>query len=243
MAGAFDTTSWSMVLSAKGGGSGTSREALDALCRVYWPPLYAHMRRKGHSEEDARDLTQEFFSRLLEHDFLGHVDRDRGRFRTFLLASLDHFLVNEWKREHTQRRGGGTVTLSMDFEAAEERLDLQAGRSLDPRLQFDRQWARTLLDRVMARLGGEFAAAGKSALFEQLESCLTAQREAIPYRILSERVSMSEGALKVAVHRLRRRYAMLLREEIARTVEREADVDEELRYLIKVMGTPAESGL
>ncbi|MCC6489211.1 MAG: hypothetical protein IT364_17050 [Candidatus Hydrogenedentes bacterium] len=140
------------MLLAKDGGSGGSREALDALCRVYWSPLYAHIRRRGYAPEDAQDLTQEFFSRLLEYDFLERVDRERGRFRTFLLASLDHFLANEWKREHRQRRGGGTVTVSLDFAEVEERLRLQPNPDLDPRRQYDRQWARTLLDTVMAEL-------------------------------------------------------------------------------------------
>lgn len=243
MVRAFDTTSWSLVLSAKDGGTGVSRAALDMLCRVYWPPLYAHILRRGYAREDAQDLTQEFFSRLLEYDFLRRVQPERGRFRTFLLASLGHFLADEWERKQTQRRGGGCAILSLDFEDAEERLRLQAHPDLDPRRQYDRQWARTLLGTVMARLEGEFADAGKLALFEELRPCLLGRGETIPYRMLGERVGLSEGALKVTVYRLRQRYAILLREEVARTVEDIADVDEELRYLIEVMGDSAATDM
>lgn len=241
MAGAFDTTAWSVVLSARDGDSGASRAALEALCRVYWPPLYAYIRRRGYSREDARDLTQGFFARLLEYDFLEHVERERGRFRTFLLAYLDHFLANEWRREHAQRRGGNGITLTLDCPDAEERLHLEAGPSLDPCRQYDRQWAQTLLGAAMARLGQEYADGGKAALFEGLRPRLLAGCETPGYRELGERLGLSEGALKVAVHRLRRRYAALLREEVARTVEDPADVDAELRYLIEVMGAPTGS--
>ena len=243
MVGTFDTTSWSVVLSAKDGGSGVSRAALDALCRAYWPPLYAQIRRRGYSREDAEDLTQEFFTRLLEYDFLRRVERERGRFRTFLLASLDHFLADQRKWAHRQRRGGGCETLSLDFAEAEERLHVQARPDLDPRCQYDRQWAQTLLATVSGRLQREFAAAGKADLFEELRPCLVAGRETGPYRELEERFGVSAGTLKVAAHRLRRRYAQLLREEVARTVEDAAEVDEELRYLIEMLGDSAGSAL
>lgn len=241
MAAAFETTSWSTVLTAKEGDAAAARKALNALCRAYWPPLYAHVRRRGYCVQDAQDLTQEFFARLLECDFVARVDRNRGRFRTFLLASLDHFLASEWNREHTQRRGGASVTFSLDFLEAEGRLQLQASSELDPRRQYDRQWAQALLETVMARLGHEFAQAGKAALFEELRPCLSAPREALPYSALGERVGLTPGAVKQAVHRLRRRFALLLEEEAARTVASAAEVDEELRYLAEVIGPAAAS--
>ena len=232
----FHTTSWSVVLAAKDKEATDSRAALNSLCSTYWPPLYSYIRRRGYSEEDSRDLTQQFFAHLLSKDFLKNVVPGRGRFRSFLLVSLRNFLINEWRKNRAERRGGTTPALPLDFAMAEGRYALAHNKDIDARILFDRQWAHTILETALARLGEEYATAGKSDVFDNLKGCLDSRSEAIPYLTLAEGLNMSEGAVKVAVHRLRKRLARLLREEIARTVETPEEVEDELRYLVELLG-------
>ena len=207
---------------------------MEKLCAIYWYPLYAFVRRRGHSAHDAQDLTQGFFARLLEKKDLASVDRARGRFRSFLLAALDHFLINEWHRARTQKRGGATVLFSFDALDAESRLRHEPATD-SPEQIYDRRWAMTLLDQVMARLRTEMAGAGKLAHFEALKFCLTGERTA--YAEVGARLAMSEGAVKVAVHRLRERYRALLRAEIAETVATPEEIEDELRALLAALSS------
>ena len=207
---------------------------MEKLCTTYWYPLYAFVRRRGHSAHDAQDLTQGFFARLLEKKDLASVDRARGRFRSFLLAALDHFLINEWHRARTQKRGGATVLFSFDALDAESRLRHEPATD-SPEQIYDRRWAMTLLDQVMARLRTEMAGAGKLAHFEALKFCLTGERTA--YAEVGARLAMSEGAVKVAVHRLRERYRALLRAEIAETVATPEEIEDELRALLAALSS------
>ncbi len=229
----FHTTQWSVVVSARGDRSG-ARVALEKLCQAYWYPLYAFVRRQGLSGHDAQDLTQEFFARLLEKDWLAGVDRERGRFRSWLLAALKHFLANEWTRNRTQKRGGDAVLFSFDELDAESRLRHEPATD-SPEQIYDRRWAMTLLEQVMARLRTEMAGAGKLGHFEALKFCLAGEKSG--YAEVGGRLGMSEGAVKVAVHRLRERYRALLRAEIAETVATEEDLDDELRALLAALGS------
>jgi RNA polymerase sigma-70 factor (ECF subfamily) len=233
--GAFAQTRWSVVLAAGGEGSHAG-QALERLCATYWYPLYAFVRRQGKSAHDAQDLTQGFFARLLEKKDLTAVDRGRGRFRSFLLAAMQHYLANEWDRAHTQKRGGGMTILSIDDAEAERRYHEEPAEQVTAEQLFDRRWALTLLDQVLKCLGDEMRREGKEAQFEALKFCLTGERGAA-YEEIAQRLGTSEGALKVAVHRLRERYRALLRAEIAETVGSEAEVDEELRQLFSALST------
>ncbi len=234
----FTTTHWSVVLSAQQKGSPQASVALETLCRTYWYPLYAFVRRQGRNPLDAQDLTQEFFARLLEKDYLQAVERERGKFRTFLLMAMKRFLMNEWKQAHAQKRGGGCVTLSLDDgQTAETRYLMETGGSLSAEKLYDRRWAVTLLDRVLERLGREFAAGGKGAVFEQLKGYLMAEKGGVPYAEAAAALGMSEGALKVAVHRLRLRFRELFREEVAHTVSFPSEVDEEIRFLLEAFSS------
>ncbi len=218
------------------GFSPQSKAALAALCEIYWFPLYAYVRRSGYTSHDAQDLTQEFFAQLLEKDFLQSVDHRRGKFRSFLLAALKHFLSHQRERARAKKRGGGRVTLSLDFAVAENRYKLEPEDPSTPERLYHRRWALTLLDRVVRRLGEEHAGCGKAETFASLKEFLTAGKESRPYRRVAEELGMTEGAIKVAVHRLRRRYRELLTEEIAQTVADPAEIDEELRELFAAVG-------
>ncbi|HEV7406387.1 MAG TPA: ECF-type sigma factor [Chthoniobacteraceae bacterium] len=229
----FATTRWSVVLGARDG-SPAGDDALAKLCRTYWYPLYAFVRRQGHGAHDAQDLTQGFFARLLEKKDLAAVDRSKGKFRSFLLASMKHFLANEWDRARAQKRGGGLALISIDDAEAEGRYAHEAAEQSTAEQLFDRRWALTLLDQVLARLEAEMAAAGKRATFDALKFSLTGG-QAAAYEEIAHRLGTTEGALKVAIHRLRDRYRTLLREEIADTVGSAADVDEELRHLFSAL--------
>jgi len=229
--GRFATTHWSVVLEAGREESAQAGEALEQLCRTYWYPLYAYVRRKGHDPNDAQDLTQEFFARLLRGNFLNTVEQRKGKFRSFLVASLEHFLVKEWVRANRQKRGGGQAILSLDEEGAENRYALEPAGNLSAQKLYERRWAMTLLDRAMKRLGEECHQHGKRELFECVKNLLSGDAQEEGYRELAAGVTMSEGALRVAVHRLRQRYGILLREEIAQTVATQAEVDEEVRCL------------
>ena len=224
-----------MVLLA-GRTQGTKAEAaLETLCRTYWQPLYAYVRHQGRSAHDAQDLTQEFFARLLEKKYLKLATRERGRFRSFLLKSLQHFLVNEWERGQSQKRGGGQEIFPLDEEAAERSYRQQPTDQLAPESLYDRLWAMTLLEQAMERLGTNYAATGKRELFDRLKPLLLSEGAGESYRKAAGPLGLSEGAVKVAVHRLRQRFREAVRAEIAQTVATPAEVDAELRCLMAAM--------
>jgi len=224
------------VLAARKSTAAESKQALTTLCEAYWYPLYAFVRRRGYQPEEAQDLTQEFIATLLEKDFLKAADRERGRFRSFLLASLKHFLAKEWRRASAQKRGGDMIHLSLDFKDGEARYGREPAHELTAEKIYERRWAMTLLEQAFARLRAEFVAAGKLALYENLTLYVGGDKATVPYRELAERLGMTEGSVKVAVHRLRRRCRDLLRAEIAETVASPKDVDEELRDLFRALG-------
>ncbi len=231
----FATTRWSVVIAAGSPSSPKSAAALSHLCQAYWYPLYAFVRRQGHSAHDAQDLTQEFFARLLEKNYLAAVSREKGRFRSFLLASLKHFLANEWDKARALKRGGGQEIIHLDAHDAETRYHLEPKEVQSADKIYERRWAMTLLDRVLERLREEQVAAGKAEQFELMKTCLMGERAAQPYAELAGQLKMTEGNVKVIVHRLRQRYRELLRSEIAETVASPADVDEELRQLFAAL--------
>ena len=231
----FATTRWSQVLAAGQVQTRDSREALSRLCESYWYPLYAYVRRWGYDAEQAQDLTQEFFARLLEKHYLRAADPSRGRFRSFLLAALKHFLANERDRAGAVKRGGRAMVVSLEMENAEGRYSFEPPDSETPETIYERRWALTLLERTLARLAGEFQATGRQALFGRLEGHLTGDQDALPYGDLAAELGMSEGAVKVTVHRLRRRFGTLLREEIGETVSTPAEVDDEIRELFRAI--------
>ena len=230
----FPVTQWTVVLAAQSRQSPRAGAALEAVCRAYWPPLYAWVRRQGRRPHDAEDLTQAFFARLLEKDWLAPVRREKGRFRTFLLVALKRFVADEWDKARAQKRGGGAVALSLDTELA-ERLYL-AQPSAAPDRAFEREWALTLLDRALVRLREEFDAAGKPREYAVLKDYLTADRGGIPYHALAQRLHTTPGTARVAVHRLRKRFRELFRAEITATVAREEDIEDELRQLLGALG-------
>lgn len=232
----FDTTSWSVVAAAQGTQSAAARDALAVLCERYWLPLYAYVRRRGYSRFEAEDLTQEFFARLLSRDLVLQADRERGRFRTFLLGCLNHFLMNQRDRQRAEKRGGDAPHLPLDFEQAETHYALHGPYERDPQTEFDRQWAETLLATVTKRIEEDYRRRGNPELFRVLRSWIGQSSKEGDYAAAAEALGMTEGALRVAVHRLRRQFAALTREEIAQTVADEASVREELRYLIRVLG-------
>jgi RNA polymerase sigma factor (sigma-70 family) len=231
---AFVTTHWSVVLTAARSDTTRARAALEHLCQTYWHPLYAYVRRRGHSPEDAQDLTQEFFARLLERNAVATVAPEKGRFRSFLLASMNHFLADEWDKARALKRGGGKV-ISLDLLSAETRLGEMPVHNPTPEQAFDHRWAITLLERVYQRLGEEYRAQNKAALFEALRNTLAGDSKSAPYAELARRLEMSEGAVKVAVHRLRQRYRALLRDTIADTVSSPDEVEDELRCLFQTL--------
>lgn len=234
-AGQFTSTHWTVVLTA---GQGLSREAdaaLEQLCRTYWLPIYTFVRRRGHDAHEAEDLTQEFFARLLERRFLKSVDPAKGRFRSFLLSSLEHFLANEWRRSQAQKRGGGATHLSLDETSAEQRYQQFANSNELPGVLYDRQWAMTLLDRTVSNLREEFRVAGKLDLFNHIKVFLTGDKPAASYATFAGKLDTSEAALKMAVSRMRRRYGELLRAEIGRTVASPDDIDGEIRALFAAL--------
>ena len=231
----FATTHWSVVLSAGQGASTEANQALETLCRAYWYPLYAYVRRKGYDAHVAQDLTQEFFARLLSRKYLSVADRQKGKFRSFLLGSLEHFLAREWTKAHAQKRGGGKTVLSLDETDAENRYLLEPAHELTAEKIFDRRWATTLLEQAMSRLREECVANHKADLFGTVESFLSGEKGEACYADVAAALKMSEGAIKVAVHRLRQRYSELVRAEIAQTVATPEEADEELRYLFTVL--------
>jgi RNA polymerase sigma-70 factor (ECF subfamily) len=228
----FATTRWSVIVAA--GQSGA--EALAALCGLYWHPCYAFVRRRGYAADPAFDLTQGFFLRLLEKNDLATVDRERGRFRTWLLTALKHHLANDWHREQAQKRGGGAAHLSIDGAEAESQYgQFEPSHDVTPERLFERRWALALLQRALDTLREEYARLGKADLFERLRGSLTGDKAESTYQALAADLGMTESNVKVTVHRLRNRYRALIKEEISRTVEHEDDVDDELRCLLAAL--------
>ena len=233
--GVSATTHWSVVLNAGQAASAEAAMALEQLCRTYWYPLYAFVRRKGHGPHDAQDLTQAFFARLLEKNYVAQADRERGRFRTYLLAALSHFLADEWDKARRLKRGGDREIISFDAASAEERYRLEPIDQLDAAKLYERRWVTTLFDKVLARLEQEFRDSGKGGLFDQLKGSLLAEETGLSYAELGAQLGMKEDAVKQAVHRMRRRYRELFREEIAQTVAGPGEVEDELKYLFAVL--------
>jgi RNA polymerase sigma-70 factor (ECF subfamily) len=225
------------VIAAGHRSSPDAHHALSSLCETYWWPVYAYVRRKVGRVEESRDLTQEFFVHLLEKNALSAADPNRGRFRSFLLAALNNFLVNHWKRAGAKKRGGGKPPISLDLVSAESRYALEPADELTPERLYDQQWALTLLDGVLARLRSQYARSGKEQLFEQLKPFLTAEIEGASYAGPASELGMSAGAVRVAVHRMRRRYRELLQQEIAQTVSSPEDIDDEIRDLFASLGS------
>jgi RNA polymerase sigma-70 factor (ECF subfamily) len=230
---AFPNTRWSVVLAAQQV-SPESATALEVICRTYWYPLYAYVRRCGQSPHDAQDLTQEFFCRLLEKRWLDSARREKGKLRTFLIAALKNFMAKEWRRIGSQKRGGGLAHGPFDAAVAESRFATDTS-SLAPNETYDQQWALTLLELTVHRLQAEFAAVGKPDDFEALKSCLMAERGSIDYAAVAKQLAVNEGAARVAVHRLRKRFREIYREEISQTLSDGDDLEAELRHLAGVL--------
>ncbi len=221
------------------GRSDTTRAhaALANLCQTYWYPLYAYVRRRGHSPEDAQDLTQAFFARLLERNWVGQADQQKGRFRSFLLSAMNHFLADEWDKARAQKRGGGILPVPLQFDTAETRYGHEPADNVTPEQNYERRWALTLLDKVLQRLRSGYEQEGKKELFAALNPCLVGDRTGQPYAELAVTLGVSEGAVKSAVHRLRQRYRQLLHDEIAQTVASPGEVNAELHHLFAVLAT------
>jgi RNA polymerase sigma-70 factor (ECF subfamily) len=234
--GPFVTTHWSLVLAAADRDEAKARAALAELCAAYWPPLYSFVRRLGYDAEQAQDLTQEFFARLLEKDYLKAADQERGKFRTFLLASFRHFLANEYDRATAQKRGGGRPVLSLDFRTTEYRNSLEPCHKLTAERLYERRWAMALLEQALARLRAEHNRTGRAPLFDALKVYLTGEKAAGTHQQLGEQFGMTAGAITVTIHRLRQRYRELLREEIGRTVNDPSEIDGEIRDLFAALG-------
>jgi RNA polymerase sigma-70 factor (ECF subfamily) len=231
----FPPTRWSVVLAATQQSSPEAEAALETICRAYWYPLYAFVRRSGQSPHDAQDLTQEFFRQLLEKRWLAAADREKGRLRTFLVTALKHFMAKEWRRASAQKRGGGQTHVPMDTEFAESRYAAEMTTQLPAEAVFDQQWALTLLDLTVLRLEREFGAAGKAEEFAVVKGCLVAAHGTIDYALVAAQLNLSEGAARVAVHRLRKRFRELYREEIAQTLPDRAELEAELQHLAGIL--------
>lgn len=235
-AGRFATTHWTRVIEAKLDDSSLAKDALEILCQTYWYPLYAYVRRQGFRTHDAQDLTQEFFSRFLEKNYLKDVEQSKGKFRSFLLAALKHFLANEWDKLKALKRGGGKTFVSMEAEHAETKYSLEPAHELTADKMYDRRWALTLLENVLKKLRDHYAQDGKTELFEELKATLVGKKESVPYSEIALKLNMKQGTVKVAVHRLRQRYASLLRDEVASTVSCNQEIDTELKSLFEALG-------
>lgn len=232
----FATTQWSVVLAAGEHDRQGAREALTRLCETYWYPLYAYVRRRVDNVHEAQDLTQAFFSHLIEKDAIARADPDRGRFRAFLLTALSNFLSNEWHKARALQRGGGRMGFSLDFEAAETRFRIEPSHELTPEKVYERRWVMTLLDRVLETLRLEFAESGKQAHFEQLKNALTGEMTSGDYERSSGILGITPAGAKQAAYRMRKRYRKLFRGEVARTVACDEDLDEEIGRLLSILG-------
>jgi RNA polymerase sigma factor (sigma-70 family) len=235
----FQTTCWSVIVRARDGEPEQARDALAALCAVYWYPLYAFIRRKGHDSDVSQDLVQGFFTRLLEKGDLASVDRSKGKFRSFLMAACSHYLANERDRERAKKRRGDRPVISIDALTAEGRYRREPAHDLTPERLFDRQWALALLDQVLAQLESEMARAGKSRPFSVLRPALLGGAKRVPYAEIAATLSISQEAARAAAHRLRRRYRQLLRELVSRTVDDPADIDDEISTLFSCLSSRA----
>ena len=231
----FATTHWSVVLAAGRSSCAQQKQALETLCQSYWFPLYAFLRRRGYDAHQAEDYTQGFFADILEKHDLRAADPERGRFRSFLLATLKHFLSDERDRAQAQKRGGGRRLLSLDFREAESQYHLEPADRLSPERLFEKSWALTVLEKTMVSLRADSARKGKEDVFDHLKVYLTIEKDDIPYRDMAEKLKMSEGSVRIAVHRLRRQYRKLLRDEIAQTVATEDQIDEEIEQLFAAL--------
>jgi RNA polymerase sigma factor (sigma-70 family) len=231
----FAATHWSVVLAAKDNSGPHSAAALEELCRAYWYPLYAYVRRQGRSSHDAQDLTQEFFARLVQKDYLRAAAPEKGRFRTFLRVALQRFLANEWDRIRALKRGGGHSPISLDGLTAEERYRYERADNLSADRIYERRWAMTLLEQTMSSLRNEYTGLGKTTEFATLKSTLTADRGTIAYDDIAAALKTTEGAARVAVHRMRKRFRELFRATVAETVSEPGEVEDELRYLAGVL--------
>lgn len=234
---AFMTTRWTIVLQASAWSpqdrpSVQAADAMSQLCRAYWYPMYAYVRRSGHDADEAEDLTQEFFTRLLAKEVLADIDPAKGRFRHFLLAAMKHFLANQWDRTQAKKRGGGRVILSVDWQDARMRYGLEPSHGMTPEKSYQRQWALAILRRVLDQLEAEFAASGRQKVFAELKGALGGADPHDSYQAMAGRLGTTEGTVKVLVYRLRRRYRELLREEVAQTVADAGQIEEEIRNLI-----------
>ena len=232
----FQTTHWSLVLRARDQKSTQAPEAMERLCRTYWPPLYAYLRRQRHSVEDAQDLTQEFFARLIEKGWLTHLQHQDGKFRSFLLTFLEHFLSDQRDRAKAQKRGGGLTFLSLDEMQSEERSIGSLADGLTPEQVFERRWVQALMDQATVRLREEYVAKGEIAIYDQLKDLQPNERGALTYAQLAAQWGMTEAAVKSAKHRLNRRHQQLLREVIAHTVKQPSQIEDEIRHFIRVSG-------
>jgi DNA-directed RNA polymerase specialized sigma24 family protein len=231
----FETTRWSLVIAAGGDDSSAARTALATLCETYWYPLYAYVRRRGATPDDARDLTQGFLTSLLERRDFASLRQDQGRFRAFLLASLQHFLANDAARRRTQKRGGGITLLPLALDDAEGRYRYEPAEPATPETLYERRWALTVIERVLAHLRQEWEAESRAAEFDELKACLLGQAPAGGYSAIAGRLGTTEGAVNVAVHRLRWKFQAQLRQDIAETVSDAADINDEIRYLVRAL--------
>ena len=234
-AGRFATTQWTLVLAAGNGTAAAADEALAALCQTYWYPVYAFVRRRGHDPDDARDLTQSFFARVIEKSALGHADPARGRFRSFLLTAVQNFLANEHAKSQAQKRGGGVGVVPLDAADAESRFAGEPSHALTPERLFDRRWAMVQLELCLDELRQEYARRGQSPLFVRLQPFLGGDVPGGSYPAVAAELGMTESAIKVAVHRLRQRYRELLRRQILQTVTSPDEVDDEVRHLFAAL--------
>lgn len=231
----FRTTHWSLVAAATHPNDPDSAAALESLCHSYWYPLYAFVRRQGRTAHDAQDLTQEFFARLLEKNYLYAASAAKGRFRTFLLVAFQRFLAKEWDRSRTLKRGGGRIHVPLDAEWAESRYLSEPADTLDPERIYERRWAATLLEQALHRLREEYERGARGNEFEQLKEFLAAERGSIPYDKIAGTLGISAGAARVRLHRLRKRFRDVFRDQIAETVSSTDELDEEVRYVLAVL--------
>jgi RNA polymerase sigma-70 factor (ECF subfamily) len=231
----FTTTHWSIVLNAQDPHSPQASEALERLCRAYWYPLYAFVRRQGYEEAEAKDLTQGFFAKLLEKNYLAGVQRAKGKFRSFLLVAIKHFMSDERDKARALKRGGDKILISLDETVGEDRYRHEPVDTMDAEKLYERRWALTLLEQARERLKEEYLMAGKAKLYEQLQLFGSGDKDTPAYAEVAPALGLSESGLRSAVHRMRQRYSELVREEVAQTVSSPAEVDEEIRYLIRVV--------
>jgi len=232
----FQTTSWTLVRAAAGASTPDSRNALAKLCQKYWHTIYAFIRNRGYDQDQSRDLTQGFFALLIEKNYLSPANHNRGKFRSFLLTAVKHFLANEWDRTNALKRGGGHIPVSIDLVTAEGWHNATAVDHATPETLYERRWALTLLENVMSKLRTEFSNAGKAIEFERLSMFLNKDSDSARYETVAKELAISAGALRMSVHRFRQKYRQLLRSEITESVSRPEEIDEELRFLVSILG-------